>query len=412
MAEGAGWHPRRGSATCSRMAERLSLFATAARGTEPLLAEELGELDAKRIRQDRGGVRFLASLEEALRICLWSRIAMRVLYPLASLEAEGAEGLYEAARQVAWEEHLTATSTLAVEATLRGSEHRHSGFVALKIKDAVVDRLRQRLGSRPDVDTRDPLVRIVAHLAGTRLTLSLDLCGAPLYRRGYRTDPTLAPLKETLAAAILRAASYRGEEALLDPLCGSATFLIEGALIAANRAPGGGRRMAVERWPHLGQEAAAILTELRAEAQRGQRPPAAPIAGFDKSERAVTAARKNIRAAGVADWVRVTSGDATAPFEPPASAGLLLTNPPYGERQGLGQQGMKTFYFRLGENLRRLNGWRIFVLSGNPAFESAFHTRPTSRRRLWNGPIECQLLGYSPGPPPSPSRPPAGRRRR
>ena len=228
MAEGAGWHPRRGSATCSRMAERLSLFATAARGTEPLLAEELGELDAKRIRQDRGGVRFLASLEEALRICLWSRIAMRVLYPLASLEAEGAEGLYEAARQVAWEEHLTATSTLAVEATLRGSEHRHSGFVALKIKDAVVDRLRQRLGSRPDVDTRDPLVRIVAHLAGTRLTLSLDLCGAPLDRRGYRTDPDPgaaegdAGRRHPARRLLLRRGSAPRS------LCGSATFLIEG----------------------------------------------------------------------------------------------------------------------------------------------------------------------------------------
>src|SRR4029077_12322121 len=174
---------------------------------------------------------------EALRICLWTRIAMRVLYPLGEFAAEGAEGLDDAAASVPGEQHLTSNSTFMVEATLRNSEHSHSGFVGLKIKDAIADRLRAKLGSRPDVATGDPCFRGVARLAKEKLALSLDLCGEPLNRRVYRVSPILTPLKETLAAAILRAAKYTGEEPLLDPMCGSGTLAIEAGLIAVRRAP-------------------------------------------------------------------------------------------------------------------------------------------------------------------------------
>ncbi len=379
------------------MPERLSLFATTARGTEELLAQELTELGAAKVRQDRGGVRFAANLNEALRICLWSRIAMRVLYPLGESEAKGAEGLYEAALAIPWEEHLTASTSFAVEATLKGSEHEHSGFVALKIKDGLVDRLREKLGARPDVDTRDPAFRIVAHLAGTKLSLSLDLCGEALSRRGYRVEPTTAPLKETLAAAILRASAYTGEESLLDPMCGSGTLLIEAGLIARRRAPSLNRHFAVERWPSLGKGAKEILEELRTEARANERKAAFPILGFDKSEDAVSASRKNIKMARLAAEIVVSEGDATAPLPldkvPP---GLLVTNPPYGDRLtgGHGQKGMKSFYFKLGERLRTLEGWRMAILCANPSFESAFHARPTAKRPLWNGPIECALYRY------------------
>jgi 23S rRNA (guanine2445-N2)-methyltransferase / 23S rRNA (guanine2069-N7)-methyltransferase len=377
------------------MAERIALFATTARGTEDLLAEELRELGARRIRQDRGGVRFLATLDEALKVCLWSRIAMRVLYPLGEFEAQGAEGLYEAAASVPWEEHLTPEHTFAVEASLKDSEHSHSGFVALKVKDALVDRLRGTLGARPDVSTRDPDVRVVAHLARERLSLSLDLCGEPLHRRGYRVRPTPAPLKETLAAALLRAARYTGEEALVDPMCGSGTLLIEAGLIARRRAPGIGRSFAVERWPHLGARARELLDELRADARRHERKVLVPLRGFDKDPEAVEAARRNVKAARLSEELQVAEGDATRPLPLPEGGGLLITNPPYGERIGTGgQKGMKAFYFKLGENLRAMEGWRVFILAGNPAFESAFHARPSLRREVWNGPIPCTLLGY------------------
>jgi putative N6-adenine-specific DNA methylase len=381
------------------MAERLALFATTARGTEDLLAEELKELGARRIRQDRGGVRFMASLDEALKVCLWSRIAMRVLYPLGEYEAHGAEGLYDAVATVPWEEHLTPETTFAVEATLKDSEHSHTGFVALKVKDAIVDRMREKLKARPDVDPRQPDVRVVAHMVREKLSLSLDLCGEPLHRRGYRVRPTPAPLKETLAAALLRASGYTGEEALVDPMCGSGTILIEGGLIARRRAPGIARDFAVEKWPHLGERARELLADLRADARRNERKVAVPILGFDKDPDALEAARRNVKAAKLAEEIRLEEGDAMKMPPLPSPGGLLLTNPPYGDRLGSGgQKGMKSFYFKLGESLRAQSGWRLFVLSGNPAFESAFHSRPRSKRDLWNGPIACTLLGYSPVP--------------
>ncbi len=300
------------------------------------------------------------------------------------------------AETVPWEEYLTPATTFAVEASLQKSEHAHSGFVALKIKDAIADRMRARAGQRPDVDSRTPDVRVVAHLAGTWLKLSLDLAGEPLNRRGYRIAPTTAPLKETLAAAMLRAVRFTGEEPVLDPMCGSGTLLIEAAWVAARRAPSLQRSFAVERWPELGPAARPLLLELRAEASARQRPLAIPLWGFDRDEDALGAARANLRAAGVTASVQLQEGDATRALPLPADAGgLLVTNPPYGERLATGgQKGMKAFYFQLGEQFDALRRFRAAILAGNPAFESAFHHRPSARLELWNGPIPCTLLSY------------------
>jgi len=387
------------------MAPRFPLFATTSRGTEDLLADELRELGAARVKQDRGGVRFAANLDEALRILLWSRLAMRVLWQLGEFDARGAEGLYEAARSVAWEDHLSLSTTFKVDATLKETEHAHSGFVALKIKDAIVDRLREKLGGRPDVNTRNPDITVVAHLAGTRLSLSLDLAGEPMNRRGYRVSKTEAPMKETLAAAVLRAARYTGDEPVLDPMCGSGTLLIEAGLIAVRRAPGLHRRFAVEKWPGMGEDSSARLQKLKDEARANERQAAFPLYGFDRDEDALAAVQRNVQAARLTREISVVRGDATAtldvPLEPP---GLLVTNPPYGDRLTAGgQKGMKSFYYRLGETLGTMNSWRMAVLSGNEAFEAAFHRKPSGSRELWNGPIECELLFYPPRgglPPP------------
>ena len=382
------------------MPERLTLYATTPLGTEDLLAAELGDLGAAKVKQGRGGVRFHANLREALRISLWTRIAMRVLYPLGDFQARGAEGLYRAASGVEWERYLTARTTFAVDSTLKDSEHTHSGFVSLKLKDAIVDRLRKAQGRRPDVDTKDPDVRVVAHLAREQLSLSLDLAGEPLHQRGYRIRTVAAPLKETLAAAVLRAAGYAGEEPLWDPMCGSGTLAIEAAMIAARRAPGLRRRLSVERWPGLGEEATAILRQLRDEARAQERKPPHPIAGSDRDPEAVQAAQRNAAAAKVSGMVRLLEADATAPGPAPVEGpGLIVSNPPYGDRLTAGgQKGMKTFYFKLGERLGALKEWRKVLLVGNEAFESAFHARPTASRWLWNGPIRCQLLSYAASP--------------
>lgn len=382
------------------MAERLPLFATASRGTEELIAAELTALGAAKVRQDRGGVRFHANIDEALRICLWTRLSMRVLYPLGEFEAVGADGLYAAAAKVAWADHLSTTSTFSVEATLKDSEHDHSGFVALKIKDAIVDVMRTVKGSRPDVDSKDPDVRVVAHLRGTKLSLSLDLAGEPLNRRGYRAQMTAAPLKETLAAAMLHAAKFEGKEPMADPMCGSGTLVIEAAQIAMKRAPGLNRRFGVERWPALGQRARTTLDELKKEAKAGEVPLTIPLFARDFDPEALAAARANFRAAGILEHVTVEELDATLALPPDGPPGLLATNPPYGDRLGggSGQKGIKSFYFKLGDSLREWAGWRLAVLAGNPAFESAFHIRPHNRFDLYNGPIACELLVYGARP--------------
>lgn len=380
------------------MAERIQLYATATRGTEPFLAEELEALGASRVRQDRGGVRFLANLHETARVLVHSRIAMRVLYPLTEAEVHGADGLYEACSQVPWEDWLTSSSTFAVEATLKDSEHTHSGFVALKVKDALVDRLRSKLGRRPDV-SKDPDVSIVAHLARDTLSLSLDLSGDPLFKRGYRLKTTPAPMKETLAAAVLRAAGYDGSEPLADPLCGSGTLVIEAGHVATRRPPGLKRHFGVERWPPYAEQARALIADVKREAHASVRAAPHPIVARDRDTDALAAARRNVVAAGLSSSVRIEEADATRAPPPDGPPGLLVTNPPYGERLGEGgQKGMKAFFFTLGEALRRWEGWRLAVLAGNPAFESAFHRKPRHRLTLWNGPIECRLLQYGGAP--------------
>lgn len=375
--------------------QRLAFFATTSRGTEPIVSAELATLGAQKVKQDRGGVRFVANLHELSRVLLRSRTAMRVLYPLGQFEAVGAEGLYEATRNVEWEEWLDAATTFAVEATLKDSEHTHSGFVALKVKDAIVDRLRDRTGKRPDVDSRNPDVPIVAHLAKTRLTLSLDVTGEPLFKRGYRIKTTPAPMKETLAAAMLLELGYTGEEPFCDAMCGSGTLVIEAGHIATRRAPGLKRDFALERWPRFAAPLKPIFADARQEAHAELRPAPHPLFARDYDEEALAAARRNLTAAGLGAMVRVDEADATRAGPPECPPGLMASNPPYGERLGSGgQKGMKTFYHSLGEALRAWDGWRLGLLSGNPAFESAFHRRPDRRLQVWNGPLECELLGY------------------
>ncbi|MDP3238406.1 MAG: THUMP domain-containing protein [Myxococcales bacterium] len=374
--------------------ERLPLYATATRGTEPFLAEELETLGCKRIRQDRGGVRFFAALDEISRVLVHSRIAMRVLYPLRQFESQGAEGLYEAAHSIPWEDWLSRGSTFSIEATLKDTEHTHSGFVALKLKDGLVDRLREKWGQRPDVDTHNPTFHIVAHLAKTSLSVSLDLSGEPLFKRGYRTATTAAPMKETLAAAMLLASKYDGSEPFVDPMAGSGTLAIEAGFIATRRAPGLKRTFACESWPSFAPKLKPLLEDIRKEAHAMVRPAPAPLLARDYDDEVLTALKRNVVTAGL-PALRIESADATTADPPEGPPGLVCTNPPYGERLGTGgQKGMKSFFHKLGTNLKRWDGWRISVLAGNDAFESAFGMRPSSKQALWNGAIACELIHY------------------
>jgi len=293
-----------------------AFFATASAGVEDLLADELHALGLRGVRPARGGVRFAGDTTDAIRACLWSRIAMRVLLPLAEFPATDAEALYAGARDVRWEEHLDETRTFAVEAVGRTEALGHTHFTALKVKDAVVDTLRERRGTRPDVNVDDPDVRIVAHLAGGRASLAIDLAGEPLFKRGWRLAQTEATLKETLAAAILRACGYDGTRPLIDPMCGSGTLAVEAALIAQHHAPGVHRRLGIERWASFDETLRAELRRMRDEARRGVRRGAPAVIACDRDPEAIRAAQANVKRAGLP--IRVQQADARelAPLEP------------------------------------------------------------------------------------------------
>jgi putative N6-adenine-specific DNA methylase len=406
----------------------MRFFATCAKGTEGALRRELAPLRLRAVRGDRGGVSFEGDLEAGMKVCLHSRVAMRVLLQLASFPAPDAAALYEGARSVEWSEWLTARTTLAVEATIRDSALTHSGFVALKVKDAVVDVLRDRLGARPDVDAKDPDVRIVLHLSRDQADLALDLAGEPLHRRGYRAGMTPAPLKETLAAAVLALGGVDPERPFVDPMCGSGTLAIEQALRARRLAPGLARPFGFQRWPAYRGQHQSSWDRMKEEARRAALPSApAPIVARDLFPKALDAARRNAAAAGVAGDITFEKGDVRKlEPEPGVVSGTVCMNPPYGERlmgprqredrgrdqdtrrRGKERSGervdatsahvsqlkLQGLYRGMAEALSRFHGWNLVFLSGSPLLEQAMGRKPEVTHRLWNGPIEARLLKY------------------
>ena len=384
----------------------MRFFATCAKGTEGALRRELGALRLHGVRGDRGGVAFEGTLEAGMRACLHSRTAMRVLLELSRFPAESADALYEGARAVDWSPWLDVRTTLAVEATVSSTTITHSGFAALKVKDAVVDQLRDKLGARPDVDAKDPDVRIVLHLARGEAALSLDLAGAPLHRRGYRGATTEAPLKETLAAAILLLGGVDPELPFVDPMAGSGTLPIEHALRARRIAPGLGRAFGFQRWLAYRGGPQSAWDRMKEEARAAVLPRApAPILARDGHPKSMVAMRRNAELAGVVTDLRLEQADARD-LEPFAEGGTIVTNPPYGERMGGGAEGadaselrvtekkLAGFYRGLAEMLAKHHGWTAVILSGNALLPRAIRLRAEVDHRLWNGPLEVHLLKY------------------
>lgn len=375
-----------------------SWLATAARGTEPVLARELDALGAADVRPTSGGVAFRGGAELGRRANLWLRTANHVLLRLAGFPVGSADDLYAGARDVRWEDHLTPRATFAVTAQGRAPGVRHSGFAALRVKDAVADRMRERRGARPDVDPRDPDVRIVLLLDGRAGTLFLDSSGVSLHRRGWRRVPTEAPLRETLAAAIVLWSGWDRRRALCDPLCGSGTIAIEAALWAADRAPGRSRSFGFQRWPSFGEAEARAWRALREEADEraaaARREEGPPIRASDRDPEAAAAAERHAGAAGVGDLVQVATADARR-FAPPEASGMVICNPPYGERLAPGRRTLDALYRALARALRPA-GWVTIVLSGNPALARAFRGRPAARLPLRNGALPCELLRWNP----------------
>jgi putative N6-adenine-specific DNA methylase len=363
-------------------------FATAAKGTEPALRDELRELRLPRVRADRGGVHFEGDLGDAARACLWSRVAVRVLLEVARFEARDAAALYEGARTVDWSAWMTPRTTLAVRAHCRSSALTHSQFVAQKTKDAVVDALRDRFGARPSVDRDDPDVLLAVHLARDEATLYLDVGGASLHERGWRARAGAAPLRETLAAAVLRLSGWDRERPLLDPMCGAGTIAIEAAAWSRRMAPGLARaRFGFERWASHGEAERRGIAQVREEARAAALRDGPQVLAADVDTQSVELARDNAKAAGVPMTIERRDVRDLAPLEPP---GFVVTNPPYGERLAADD----ALYRDLAAGLRRLHGHTAALLAGTPAIANAMRRKADRWWLLYNGPIECRLLVY------------------
>jgi putative N6-adenine-specific DNA methylase len=371
----------------------LPLFATAAKGLEEALAAEIRRLGLRVDSVAPGGVSFAGGREACYRSNLWLRVANRVLIPIARFPAASAEDLYRGVRGLDWERWIPPDRTLAVDANVRDSKAlAHSGFVALKTKDAIVDAVRAASGGRrPSVDAKDPDVRVNAHLARGECVVSLDSSGAGLHQRGYRLDRNEAPLRETLAAGLVELCGWDGSVPLVDPMCGSGTIAIEAALKATGRAPG--RRRAgcgFQRWPDFD---AGLWERLLREADARVSERGVRVLGSDISGEAVRAARANAERAGVGAVVRFEEADLFE-LEPPPPQGVLLFNPPYGERLGEVDR-LRDSYRRIGDWLkRRCKGWTAWMLAGNRELIKSVGLRPSRRIVLFNGPIECRLLRF------------------
>jgi len=381
------------------------VFVNCPKGLESLLLAEVLALGAASARETVAGVYASGPPELAYRICLWSRLANRVLLPLARLEVNSADDLYRGAGSIQWLEHLDADTSFAVDFAGRSDAIRHSQFGAQKIKDAVVDQIQGLTGARPSVDLKKPDLRINAYLARDRVALSLDLSGGSLHRRGYRQVMVPAPLKENLAAALLLRAGWpevaAGGGALIDPLCGSGTLLVEGTMMAADIAPGLLRQhYGFLRWRQFDRQ---LWHSLRAEAEarreQGLAAELPEIRGYDKDARAVAAAEANIAAAGLEKVVRVSPRPVSALKRPThralGGAGLILTNPPYGERWGEIEE-LRPLYRELGELAKReFPGWKLGVFTGNPDLAQELRLRADKTYNLYNGTIPARLLMFA-----------------
>ena len=396
----------------------LRLFLPCAAGVEDFLADEVSRvLPQAAVQVARGGVSLEGGPHEVMALNLECRLPQRVLVEVAEGPYRDEADLYDLGRGVDWTQWIVPAHTLRVDTTAQRSPLRSLNFAALRIKDAVCDAMREATGERPSVDTQRPDLQLMLHVGPERASLYVDSSGEPLFKRGWREDKGDAPLKETLAAAMLAAAGWRGTPddggALHDPCCGSGTIAIEAAQIACGIAPGLKRRFAFERLlPFANAEMRAQWQRLKSHAQSRIHVSAVPIFASDVSFRMVDFARRNAQRAGVESFITFHGGDALerpAPPLPPELPGTLMLNPPYGERIEVGGKAARPsaedrdtphdFFARLATHWKRAYtqhpaGWTAHVLSPDMKLPSAMRLKESRRVPMWNGPIECRLFRF------------------
>jgi putative N6-adenine-specific DNA methylase len=371
----------------------LKYFATCARGLEKVLAEELGELNAESIEIGRGGVQFHGDLALLYRANLWLRTAIRVLWPILEVPVHSPDDLYAAVGTIDWSRYMTPAHTLAVDCNVRDSAITHSMYAALRVKDAICDQFIAKTGKRPSVDTETPMVGLNLHIYRDEAVLSLESSGESLHKRGYRPILTKAPLNEALAAGLLLLTGWRGEMPLVDPLCGSGTLCVEGAWIALNRPPGlTRRRFGFMGWMNYDVQLWTSLRDAARQQVRQQLPQ--PIVGSDVRRDAIHFAQGNARAAGIGNLLHFQQQNLDDFFPPEGPPGIILCNPPYGERIGE-EKELKGLYRTLGAVFReRCPGWKLWVFTGNAFLARQIGLKPAQVFDLFNGKIPCRLLRY------------------
>jgi len=370
-------------------------FAPCPRGLEALLSEDLLAAGASAVQIVAGGAQFVGTWETCYRVNLESRIASRVLWQVAQGSYGCEDDVYRLAETVDWPTLFQVEQTLRVYVTAIKSPLKSIEFITLRVKDAVCDRFRSACGRRPSVNTSRPAVRIHLFLTATEATLYLDTSGEPLWQRGHKIAKVQAPVKENLAAGILRLIGWLPGTPLYDPMCGSGTFLIEAAHISLGDAPGLSREpgeFGFEKLSNLKTELWRKLCRQAAD-RRVLAPPSLPIWGTDLSADAVSRARQNLDYAGIGDLVEVREGN-ILDLAPPAANGLLIANPPYGERLGETQE-LAAFYPRLGDTLKRgYAGWDCWFFSADTALPKLIGLAVKRRIPLFNGPLECRLYRF------------------
>jgi putative N6-adenine-specific DNA methylase len=367
-----------------------SFFASAPRGLEPLLVQEIAALSGQDATAVPGGVLFSGDWPTCYRINLWSRIASRILWKVASFGYRDESDLYKAVRELDWPALFPLERTLRVNVTAQKSPLKSLEFATLRIKDAICDRFRDKLGRRPDVERAAPDVRVHAFLEEARATLYLDTSGEPLFKRGWRQGAAEAPLRENLAAGIVMLTGWQPHEPLLDPMCGGATLLVEAAAMARGRAPGARRSFGFEKLSAFHPQAWETIKRERKQTDEAH----LRIFGSDSDPRALSAARRNLAEAGVERWVQLEQADLLERGAPPGGGGVLVANPPYGERMGDADE-LARFYPKLGDALKkRYAGWRCFFFTADTRLPKLVRLQPSRRTPLWNGSLECRLYEF------------------
>lgn len=367
-------------------------FATVARSLESIAAAEIESLGAKEVRPDFTGVHFIGDKATLYRVNLWARTIFRVLVPLREFYCPNSNILYQEVQKIFWGEYLQSHQTLAVNCTGSNQKLNHTHYTALQVKNAIVDQQRRESGQRSTIDAKNPDVLVNVHIKQDRCILSLDSSGASLHRRGYRQAMGSAPLKETLAAALLDMAQWDASLPFLDPLCGSGTLPLEAGLKALNIAPGLFRqKFGFESFPDFDRQ---LWQMMLAEAKNSRiHELKAPIWGSDRDADVLTQAYGNAVRCGIEHQIQFTQTE-LASIEAPADSGMIICNPPYGERLGEVQE-LGALYKTLGDIFKqRFKGWTAFILTGNKELAKKVGLKASRRIPVYNGAIPCTLLKY------------------